>query len=69
MKERSSSKNSPKRTAKRDEPITIGMDLGDRKCCYCVFDNQGQILRGPGRNKQRSQSRKYSSRWLCPNCH
>jgi transposase len=46
MKKRSScSKKSPKRTVKGKEPITIGMDLGDRNSCYCMLDNQGQILK------------------------
>ena len=48
MKERSSSKRSPKRTAKanrRQEPITIGMDLGDKNSCYCVLGEDGQVLR------------------------
>src|SRR5258708_38063471 len=45
MKKRSSSKKSPKRTVKGNEPNTIGMDLGDRNSCYCMLDNQGQILK------------------------
>jgi transposase len=45
MKKRSSSKKSPKRTVRGKEPITIGMDLGDRNSCYCMLDNQGQILK------------------------
>ena len=48
MKERSSSKRSPKRMAKanrKQEPITIGMDLGDKNSCYCVLGEDGQVLR------------------------
>jgi hypothetical protein len=48
MKERSSSKGSPKRMAKanrKQEAITIGMDLGDKNSCYCVLGEDGQVLR------------------------
>ena len=24
--------------------ITIGMDLGDKISCYCVLDNEGQVV-------------------------
>jgi transposase len=48
MKKRSSSKQSPKRVAKTNhkrEPITIGMDLGDKNSCYCLLGSDGQVLR------------------------
>ena len=48
MKKRSSSKQSPKRVAKanhKQEPITIGMDLGDKNSCYCLLGSDGQVLR------------------------
>jgi hypothetical protein len=25
--------------------LTIGLDLGDRSSCYCVFDEAGRIVR------------------------
>lgn len=47
MKKRSSSQRSPKRMAKANRihgSITIGMDLGDKNSCYCVLDNEGQVM-------------------------
>ena len=36
---------SPRRTAARPtEPITIGMDLGDKISNYCVLNASGKIL-------------------------
>lgn len=48
MKKRSTSVLSPKRTAKakrNEEPMTIGMDLGDKHSRYCLLRGDGQVLR------------------------
>ena len=29
--------------ARRQESITIGIDLGDRNSCYCVLGSAGQV--------------------------
>jgi Ethanolamine utilization protein EutJ (predicted chaperonin) len=28
-----------------DDKLTIGLDLGDRNSCYCVLDENGQVIR------------------------
>jgi transposase len=44
MKKNSIGKQSPKQTKKVcAEPITIGMDLGDKGSCYCVLNGQGEV--------------------------
>jgi transposase len=46
MKKNSTVQQSPRRAAARKEgPITIGMDLGDNTSRYCVLDEQGEIVR------------------------
>jgi len=46
MKKNSTVKQSPKRAiARKEGPITIGMDLGDESSRYCVLDDQGEIVR------------------------
>jgi transposase len=37
-------RQSPKRAVTPQEPITIGMDLGDKKSRYCMLDSTGEIL-------------------------
>jgi transposase len=45
MKKNSTSSQSPKRAADRQEgPITIGMDLGDKTSRYCVLGRNGELL-------------------------
>jgi transposase len=37
---------SPRRGKKQSqEPITIGMDLGDKSSCYCVLNGQGEVIK------------------------
>lgn len=48
MKKRISSLQSPKRPAKakrNQEPMAIGMDLGDQHSRYCLLRSDGQVLR------------------------
>src|SRR5215467_11995499 len=48
MKKRSSSQKNQKPTVKTkgtQERVTIGMDLGDKTSRYCMFSNEGEILR------------------------
>lgn len=48
MKKRISSLQSPKRAAKakrNQEPMTVGMDLGDQHSRYCLLRSDGQVLR------------------------
>jgi transposase len=33
------------KTNHKQEPITIGMDLGDKNSCYCLLGSDGQVLR------------------------
>jgi transposase len=45
MKKNSTVQQSPKRaTARKEGPITIGMDLGDKTTQYCILDEQGEIV-------------------------
>src|ERR1700693_803366 len=45
MKKNSTVPQSPKRAAARKEgPITIGMDLGDKASRYCVLGDNGEVL-------------------------
>jgi transposase len=45
MKKNSIPRQSPKRqTANQAEPLTIGMDLGDRNSRYCVLDQGGEVI-------------------------
>jgi transposase len=45
MKKNSKVKQSPKRApARKEEPITIGMDLGDKTSRYCVLGAQGEVV-------------------------
>ena len=45
MKKNSTVQQSPKRaTARKEGPLTIGMDLGDKSSRYCVLDEQGKIV-------------------------
>jgi transposase len=45
MKKNSIDKQSPKRAATRKEgPITIGMDLGDKTSRYCMLGDQGEVV-------------------------
>ena len=48
MEKRSTSQQSPKCVAKakrNQEPITVGMDLGDKSSRYCLLGGEGQVLR------------------------
>ena len=48
MKQRSSSRQNPKPAAKAkraQQPVTIGMDLGDKTSRYCLLSSEGEILR------------------------
>lgn len=45
MKKNSKQKQSPKRApARQQEPIVIGMDLGDRTSRYCMLGAQGEVM-------------------------
>jgi len=45
MKKNSTVQQNPKRaTARKEGPITIGMDLGDKTTQYCILDEQGEIV-------------------------
>jgi transposase len=45
MKKNSKVKQSPKRgQARKEGPITIGMDLGDKTSRYCVLGEQGEVV-------------------------
>jgi transposase len=45
MKKNSIGRQSPQRAKKgSQEPITIGMDLGDKSSCYCVLNGQGEVI-------------------------
>ena len=48
MKKRSSSRQNPKPVAKAkraQQPVTMGMDLGDKNSRYCVLSEDGEIFR------------------------
>ena len=45
MKKNSTTQQSPKRSrARKEGPITIGMDLGDKASRYCVLGDNGDVL-------------------------
>ena len=45
MKKNSTKTQSPKRaTARKEGPITIGMDLGDKTSRYCVLGDNGEVV-------------------------
>jgi transposase len=45
MKKNSIRRQSPRQAVNTSqEPITIGMDLGDRSSCYCVLDGSGEVI-------------------------
>ena len=45
MKKNNTTKQSPKRPTKASkEPITIGMDLGDKTSRYCMLDTNGEVV-------------------------
>jgi transposase len=41
-----SSEQSPNVTKRRraQKVVTIGLDLGDKHCCYCTLDSEGQVI-------------------------
>jgi transposase len=46
MKKNSIREQSPRLGQKgSQEPITIGMDLGDKSSCYCVLNGQGEVIK------------------------
>jgi transposase len=48
MKKHSSSRQNPKsglKAKRAKQPVTIGMDLGDKTSRYCLLSDQGEILR------------------------
>ena len=46
MKKNTTTKQSPKRRTKASqEPITIGMDLGDKTSRYCIVDGKGEVVK------------------------
>lgn len=45
MKKNSTTSQSPKRaTARKEGPITIGMDVGDKTSRYCVLGDNGEVM-------------------------
>lgn len=44
MKKNIIGKQSSRRAVKANQPITIGMDLGDKMSRYCALDQQGELL-------------------------
>jgi transposase len=44
MKKNIITRQSPRRAAQASQPITIGMDLGDKTSRYCALDQQGELL-------------------------
>ncbi len=44
MKKNNTVKRSTQSSTKKQQQITIGLDLGDKSSCYCALDEQGQVL-------------------------
>ena len=45
MKKNSKVKQIPKRAqARKEGPVTIGMDLGDKTSRYCVLSDEGEVV-------------------------
>lgn len=43
--EKNNIRQSPRRNKRLgQEPIAIGMDLGDKSSCYCVLNGQGEVI-------------------------
>ncbi len=53
--------NTPAATAAT--PLTIGLDLGDRRHAYCVLDNQGQIVLEDALPNDRASLERLSQRY------
>lgn len=67
MRKNSTNAQSPKRAAARKEgPITIGMDLGDQTSCYCVLGDNGELLsEGSVATTKKAMARKFSGMRRC----
>ena len=61
MKKNSTVEQSPKRAAVRKEgPITIGMDLGDKTSRYCVLEDNGEGSEGSVATTKKAMAQKFS---------
>ena len=67
MKKNSTTSQSPKRAvARKQGPITIGMDLGDKTSHYCVLDDQGEIAsEGVVSTTKKAMVQKFSTMRRC----
>src|ERR1700721_2247639 len=61
MKKNSTVRQSPKRAVARKEgPITIGMDLGDKTSRYCVLGGDGEQSEGSVGTTKKAMAQKFS---------
>ena len=67
MKKNSTTQQSPKRAAARKEgPITIGMDLGDKTSRYCVLGENGERLsEGSVATTRKAMTQKFAGMRRC----
>jgi transposase len=67
MKKHSTVKQSPKRaTVRKKEPITIGMDLGDKTSRYCVLAGNGEpVSEGSVATTKKAMTQKFSRMRRC----
>lgn len=63
MKKNITTSQSPKRaTARKQGPITIGMDLGDKSSRYCVLDSHGELeLEGSVATTKKAMTQKFGA--------
>lgn len=67
MKKNSTTPQSPKRArARKEGPITIGMDLGDKTSRYCVLGDNGELLsEGSVATTKKGMAQKFSGMRRC----
>ena len=67
MKKNSTVQQSPKRaTARKEGPITIGMDLGDKTSRYCVLGGDGELMsEGSVATTKKAMTQKFAGMRRC----
>lgn len=66
MKKNSTVKQSPKRAiARKEGPITIGLDLGDKTSRYCVLGDQAELMEGSVATTKKAMAQKFAGMRRC----
>lgn len=63
MKKIMTETSKPKKTAKQSK-VTVGLDLGDRSCRYCVLNQEGEVVEaGSVATTKKDLNRVFGARW------